>query len=210
MTSKIHVGDVFCRLTVLELIADPKNPRAKCLCECGSIVSPQRGALLNGRAKSCGCLRSELLRSSGLRHGMHDSAEYKAYTAMIGRCNNKNDAAYRNYGGRGIMVLYRSFDEFLLDVGRKKPGQWIDRIDNNLHYQIGNCRWVSTKESQVNKRVCKRWTVDGREYISSTDAAANLGVSVTTIIRGCSGYRRGGVDYPPKDGWSCRLAYPDL
>lgn len=57
----VSVGDRFTRLLVLALIPDRKNPKAKCICDCGAVVTPQRGALKNGRAKSCGCLRRELL-----------------------------------------------------------------------------------------------------------------------------------------------------
>ena len=55
------IGQRFGRLVVVGLIPDRKNPKAMCRCDCGEIVSPQRGALRNGRAKSCGCLRRELL-----------------------------------------------------------------------------------------------------------------------------------------------------
>ncbi len=58
----IQIGQRFSRLTVTALISDKKNPKAQCICDCGSIVTPQRGALRNGRAKSCGCLRREILR----------------------------------------------------------------------------------------------------------------------------------------------------
>lgn len=58
---RVSVGDKFGRLQVKELIPHRKNPKALCVCDCGALVRPQRGALLNGRAKSCGCLRTELL-----------------------------------------------------------------------------------------------------------------------------------------------------
>lgn len=58
---RVSVGRRYGRLTVVGLISDQKNPKADCICDCGKRVSPQRGALTNGRAKSCGCLRRELL-----------------------------------------------------------------------------------------------------------------------------------------------------
>lgn len=57
----MQIGDRFERLVVIGLIPDRKNPKAICLCDCGSTVTPQRGALRNGSAKSCGCLRREIL-----------------------------------------------------------------------------------------------------------------------------------------------------
>lgn len=74
---KVKVGDRFHRLLVLELIPDKKNPKAKCLCDCGEVITPQRGALKNGRAKSCGCLRRELFNSAFAGRPKMDEAEYK-------------------------------------------------------------------------------------------------------------------------------------
>lgn len=53
------VGDRYGRLRVVELIAMPKNPRARCLCDCGQEVTRQRGALVRGVATSCGCVMKE-------------------------------------------------------------------------------------------------------------------------------------------------------
>jgi 5-methylcytosine-specific restriction endonuclease McrA len=63
----MNIGDRFHRLVVVGLVSDSKNPKAICICDCGNTVTPQRGALRNGRAKSCGCLRSELLSAHAER-----------------------------------------------------------------------------------------------------------------------------------------------
>lgn len=60
---RVAIGQRYGRLVVTGLIKDAKNPKAICRCDCGAEVTPQRGALLNGRAKSCGCLRRELLKA---------------------------------------------------------------------------------------------------------------------------------------------------
>lgn len=44
-----------------------------------------------------------------------------------------------------------SYDAFLADMGEVPEGYWIDRIDNALGYQPGNCRWVTPKESAKNR-----------------------------------------------------------
>lgn len=205
---KVEIGSKFHRLTVLELVPGRKNAKALCVCDCGTQVTPQHGALLNGRAKSCGCLRLEILRAIGTKHGMSKGPEYQVYLNILERCNNPNAKEYHNYGGRGIKATYDSFEQFYLDVGRRPQGAWIDRIHNDQGYAPGNCRWVTPSVNQKNKRVSRFWTINGNEYDSAPDAARALGVSTSVVIRGCNGYVRRGRSYPPRDGWSSRLKYP--
>lgn len=77
MPIKVEVGARFHRLLVVGLIPDRKNPKALCLCDCGKLVTPQRGALRNGRAKSCGCLRVELFNAIQAGRPRMDAAEAK-------------------------------------------------------------------------------------------------------------------------------------
>ena len=41
----VYPGARFERLVVLELIPDAENPKALCRCDCGAVITPQRGAL---------------------------------------------------------------------------------------------------------------------------------------------------------------------
>jgi hypothetical protein len=204
---QIKVGDKFGWLTVIGLIPDSKNPKAKCLCECGSVTITQRGSLKIGRAKSCGCKKAALQAQKVKTHGMSKTKEYKAFRGIIYRCKNKNAKEYKNYGGRGIEVLYKNFEEFLDDVGYAPVGGWIDRIDNNGHYAVGNCKWSTPTEQQKNKRPCKFWVINGVSFESSTDAASALGVDRSLVSRNCNGYKRNGKVYLPKEKWSCFYKY---
>lgn len=200
-------GDVFERLTILEIIKHPKNPKALCACSCGSTCTPQLGALGNGRAKSCGCHRREMLAKSSVTHGLSKTPEYKIFQGIVARCTNPNEPAFKNYGGRGIRCLWPSFESFLADMGERPAGHWIERVDNDGHYSKANCKWVTPSENSKNKRVSKKWIVRGVEYSSSRDAATAVGVDASEINRWCNGYTRRGIHHPPKEGCSCERKY---
>lgn len=207
--SRVNVGDKYGRLTVLSLIKDSKNPKAECKCDCGHFCFPQRGALKSGKATSCGCKRSEDFITRVTTHGKSKSAEYKIWRNMLSRCNNKNAPEYKNYGGRGIKVQWRSFEDFLNDMGVRPNKSWIDRTNNNGHYEKNNCKWVTPKENAKNKRTSKIWVIDNVEYQTSTEAAKNLNVHFSVIIRGCNGYLRNGKKYEPRKGWSFKFLYQE-
>lgn len=84
---------------------------------------------------------------------------------MKQRCLNPNRPDYARYGGRGIQICPRwrdSFDNFLADMGEPKPGESLDRLNNDLGYAPENCRWATDTEQANNKRTTRRLTYDGR------------------------------------------------
>mgnify|MGYP006921364745 CR=1 FL=1 len=80
---------------------------------------------------------------------------YKAWGRMKERCNNPNFNKYSNYGGRGIKYSeqwekYKNFEKDMLSSW--KQGLSLDRIDVNGNYCKENCRWITMKEQQNNRR----------------------------------------------------------
>jgi hypothetical protein len=107
---------------------------------------------------------------------------------MTSRCHSETDKAFPNYGGRGIFVCVEwrgegGFERFLAHVGARPSAQHsIDRIDNNLGYQPGNCRWATRHQQTRNKRTNRWLTIDGETMIQN-DWARRTGVNPQTLQR---------------------------
>jgi|DEB0MinimDraft_10_1074344.scaffolds.fasta_scaffold24799_2 hypothetical protein len=97
-------------------------------------------------------------KQSNTKHGKRKHPLYGVWKSIRKRCNNPNDTAYPNYGGRGISVCkeWDDFDQFLkwakANGWEPDSGLLIDRIDNNGNYHPENCRWVDRSTSNVNQR----------------------------------------------------------
>ena len=91
---------------------------------------------------------------------------YKIRTKMIERCTNPNCDRYKDYGGRGIKICdewLNDYDSFVdwSKMNGYKEGLSIDRIDNNGNYEPSNCRWITKREQNRNKRTNKMVTYKG-------------------------------------------------
>lgn len=187
-------GERFGRLIVISKVgSDGRNSIWECACACGNHIKVALPHLRQKGTRSCGCLLRETRRSNGLRsgigqrslkHGDFGSRLYGIWAAMKRRCFNDNTCYYKYYGGRGITVAdewldYVNFKKWAISNGYAE-GLSIDRIDVDKNYEPSNCRWVSMKTQQNNRRNNLRLRYKDCVY-SVSELARITGLSERTI-----------------------------
>lgn len=107
------------------------------------------------------------------------SREYRAWNNMHSRCN---DATLKSYGGKGVAVCtrWRSFENFLADMGLAPPGMSLDRRDNEGDYAPENCRWAARKLQQRNTSRNSWVTLHG-ERLTVQDWCERLDLNHRTV-----------------------------
>ena len=154
-------GKKFDRLLVLSAEKSSNSKRNivwKCVCDCGKETAATGSDLRVGHKRSCGCLHLDALIESHTKHGHAKAGQlsptYISWASMHTRCSNQNARNFKHYGGRGISVCerWKSFDNFLSDMGERPSGKSLDRIDVNRNYDPSNCKWSTHSEQVKNQR----------------------------------------------------------
>lgn len=130
----------------------------KCLCDCGNETQAVGSELRSGHKRSCGCLHLDVLLETHTKHGHARAGQlsptYVSWASMHTRCSNENSRNFKHYGGRGISVCerWKSFENFLTDMGERPDGMSLDRVDVNGNYEPSNCKWSNQSEQVKNQR----------------------------------------------------------
>ena len=103
---------------------------------------------------------------------------------MMQRCNNPKATNFKYYGGTGIKVCDRwhDYSSFLADMGEcPDRSMTLDRKDNAVGYEPGNCRWATQADQNRNRPSHSvRLTLNGITK-TVTEWAAEIGVSANMI-----------------------------
>lgn len=176
---RLKPGDVFGKLTVLgtefrlsDISRSGVMRRWKsvvCKCECGMVLVVRVSNLVHTGQENCQCDRRlatiAMLKARAV-HGESGTNLHRRWSRMISRCYSKSNIGYGYYGGRGISVCdewkfdYRTFRDWAIRNGWN-PSLQIDRINNEGNYEPSNCRFVTSKENNRNKRNNTRITAWG-------------------------------------------------
>jgi hypothetical protein len=154
----------------------------ECRCDCGVMKVVGGRELRIGHTKSCGCFRRAFSTKKNRKHGRFGTPIYRSWASMVYRCTNPSSSCYHNYGGRGINVCsrWRSFENFLADMGERPRGRSLERIDNDGNYEPGNCRWATAGEQATNQRRV-RLLETSHGMLSKTQIAKIAGVTPCCI-----------------------------
>lgn len=190
----MNKGDKHGQLTAIEFTRRGSGGQHfwKFKCDCGTILERRKENVVRSKNAMCKSCNSKELskRLTGASHhawkgGGRDPKTnklYRCWAHMISRCNYPQSDNYNYYGGRGIKILWNSYEEFEKDMkesfiihesehgGRNTS---LDRIDVNGHYSKENCRWATQKEQARNTRKNRFYTLDTGEIKIQTDLTVN-------------------------------------
>lgn len=187
-------GQRFGRLLAVELEC-VRNRRAywRCICDCGNEKTVCVGDLTCGKTLSCGCLKAEKAKQTGKKRAKHLGCSERLYVVWADvkvRCYVPNSVSYKLYGARGITMCdewkndYNAFREWAMangyDASAKRGECTLDRIDVNGIYEPNNCRFVSSKTQNNNKRTNILITSNGETH-SLAEWARIRNIPIDTI-----------------------------
>lgn len=166
-----------------------------CKCDCGNVKVVCLSSLTRTRQpyRSCGCFGRDKNSTQGNGSNLEPRL-LQIYKGIIHRCYNKKRKAYKDYGGRGILMCDEWRNDFWAFVRWARANGYsddleIDRRDNNQWYSPSNCRWVTTKVNARNTRSNRIVTAFGEdkcvaEWAEDSRCVVKYGTLLNRIDKG--------------------------
>lgn len=169
---RLPIGARYGRLVILQE-APSRNGKLcyECRCDCGNTSVTTGVSLRCGNTRSCGCLCRDANLAIHKKHGASSRRggprlrSYGIWNSMRSRCLTPTQKCFKNYGGRGITVCDRwnDYAAFQSDMGEPKPGETLERVDNEKGYSPDNCVWTTRRKQLLNRRNTIFVLVGGRK-----------------------------------------------
>ena len=181
-----------------------KRPLWLCRCDCGTEKVINGSSLRNGDTVSCGCYGREQRIKGHTKHSKTNTRLFNVWQNIKRRCYTKSNPSYKYYGALGVTVCdewLKDFEAFRdwaysngYDESAPKGECTIDRINPFGNYEPDNCRWVSMKVQNLNRKA-NRIIKYGNESHTLVEWAEKLNINYSTLL------------YRFRRGWSVEKAF---
>jgi len=98
-------------------------------------------------------------KNGNWRGGLISAPWYGRWIMMKQRCLNPKNKDYPRYGGRGIKLFLTCEQVGILwkrDSADRMKNPTIDRVDNDGHYTLENCRFLENVENSRRSAILNR------------------------------------------------------
>lgn len=178
------IGTKSGKLTVIDGPFNRESKQGKfwlCQCDCGKTLDHYIGSnqIIKNKSQSCGCFMVEQVKKSNTSHGLTKTNTYISWRSMWQRCTNPLHKSYNYYKTKTPVDRWKSFDMFLLDMGKRPKGMSLERIDNDKNYSPENCKWATNKDQQLNRDATIALVIDGvKMSLKESCKTLNVGYSM--------------------------------
>lgn len=111
----------------------------KCQCECGKIEWIRKNQFVQMDFVCAICVTLPRNKQAPRRSGLAGNRTYESWKYIRSRYRkgNKNSAK----PDVKLCDRWNDYDNFLADMGERKPGYRLARLDNRKDFEPTNCRW---------------------------------------------------------------------
>ena len=171
-------GKRFGKLTVISRQGTNKHKKVLwlCKCDCGKETLVCGSSLRSRLTLSCGCYGKQSRKNSITTHNKTHTRLFRVWQNIKRRCYAKTNPDYKYYGACGVKVCdewlnsFQAFYDWAMQNGYNESapkGQCtLDRIDTNGNYEPSNCRWVSMKVQNLNRKANVILEYNGKKQIA--------------------------------------------